>query len=262
MRRKNRKGFSWRLAAGLLCGAVFLVSMGMAARNLLRSHQEQGAYTALAQQVRDTASLLESAVEPGASFQAPRLEAYAQLHQENPDMAGWISIPGTSVDYPVMYTPQEPEYYLRRAFDGSSAVSGSIFVGEGSQPEGNHVILYGHNMDDGSMFADLLDYAQEGFAEDHSTVLYDTLEEQGEYQVLGAFYSKAYGQREEGVFRYYQYTDLSDPQAFQEYVDQVRRASLFQTQVDPQYGDRLITLSTCSYHTGEGRFVVVACQCQ
>ena len=237
MRRKNRKGFSWRLAAGLLCGAVFLVSMGMAVRNLLRSHQEQGAYTALAQQVRDTASLLESAVEPGASFQAPRLEAYAQLHQENPDMAGWISIPGTSVDYPVMYTPQEPEYYLRRAFDGSSAVSGS-------------------------MFTDLLDYAQEGFAEDHSTVLYDTLEEQGEYQVLGAFYSKAYGQREEGVFRYYQYTDLSDPQAFQEYVDQVRRASLFQTQVDPQYGDRLITLSTCSYHTGEGRFVVVACQSQ
>ena len=71
MRRKNRKGFSWRLAAGLLCGAVFLVSMGMAARNLLRSHQEQGAYTALAQQVRDTASLLESAVEPGASSRPP-----------------------------------------------------------------------------------------------------------------------------------------------------------------------------------------------
>lgn len=74
---------------------------------------------------------------------------------------------------------------------------------------------------------------------------------------MAAFYSQAYDSQEEGAFRYYQYTDLSDPQVFAEYVRQAKAASLYDTGVTPQPGDRLLTLSTCSYHTGDGRFVVV-----
>lgn len=166
----------------------------------------------------------------------------------------------TGVDYPVLYTPQDPEYYLRRDFYGEYAVSGSIFAGEGWTPGGAHTILYGHNMDDGSMFAALLDYQEEDFAREHGTVRFDTLEEEGEYQVVAAFYSQAYDSQEEGAFRYYQYTDLSDPQVFSEYVRQAKAASLYDTGVTPQPGDQLLTLSTCSYHTGDGRFVVVCCR--
>lgn len=251
--------------AAVLCAVVLLVSGGIVVRDLLRSQKERSAYEKLSQRVE---LLLESQQVPDneksgeeeetSSGQSSRLEAYAQLALENPHMAGWIAIPGTVIDYPVMYTPEDPEYYLRRAFDGSYAVSGSIFVGEGCDPNSNHVILYGHRMDDGSMFGELSQYAEETFAKEHPTIRYDTLEEEGEFQVLGAFYSKVYTQEDENVFRYYRYTDLSDPDVFQEYVEQVKAASLYDTGIDPAYGDRILTLSTCSYHTQEGRFVVVA----
>lgn len=250
----------------MLCTVVLLVSGGMVARDLIRSSRERSAYGALSQRKeallasqQDAERAEGSETGKDAQEKSLRLEAYAQLAQENPHMAGWISIPGTDIDYPVMYTPDDPEYYLRRAFDGSYAVSGSIFVGEGCAPDGNHVILYGHRMDDGSMFAGLMNYAQEKYGKEHLTIQYDTLEKEGDYQVVGVFYSQVFSQEDQDVFRYYQYTDLSDPEEFQEYVEQVKAVSLYETGVVPSFGDRLLTLSTCSYHTEEGRFVVVAC---
>ena len=78
------------------------------------------------------------------------------------------------------------------------------------------------------------------------------------YDILAAFYSKVYSIEEENVFRYYQYTDLSDPEQFEQYVQQVKAASLYETGITAAYGEQLLTLSTCSYHTEDGRFVVVA----
>lgn len=253
-----------RRILGAALALVVVVSGAVVARDLLRARRERAAYAALASQVRQLAEREEPASEVDSSSQqeeaSSRLQAYQALAEENPDLIGWVSIPGTGVDYPVLYTPQDPEYYLRRDFYGEYAVSGSIFAGEGWTPGGAHTILYGHNMDDGSMFAALLDYQEEDFAREHSTVRFDTLEEEGEYQVVAAFYSQAYDSQEEGAFRYYQYTDLSDPQVFSEYVRQAKAASLCDTGVTPQPGDRLLTLSTCSYHTGDGRFVVVCCR--
>ena len=108
------------------------------------------------------------------------------------------------------------------------------------------------------MFASLLSYADETFGLDHSTIYYDTMTEEGTYQLLGAFYSRVYTVKETGVFRYYQYSNLTQPDIFEEYVRQVKAASLYETGVDAAYGDKLITLSTCSYHVKNGRFVVVA----
>ena len=156
-----------------------------------------------------------------------------------------------------MYTPQEPEYYLRRAFDGSEAVSGSLFVGEGCTPGGAHVIIYGHNMRDGSMFGSLAQYAQADYAAAHPVIRFDTPDRTGEYRVLAAFYSHAYIPGEEG-FRYYQYTDLSQPEDFEEYVRKAEEEALYDTGIEPRYGCRLLTLSTCSYHRENGTFVVVA----
>ena len=82
--------------------------------------------------------------------------------------------------------------------------------------------------------------------------------QEGGYEVLAAFYSEIYPVDAEGVFRYYEYADLSDPERFTEYVEQAKAAALYDTGIAAQYGDRLLTLSTCSYHTDNGRFVVVA----
>ena len=72
------------------------------------------------------------------------------LKGENPDFFGWLSIPDTLLDYPVIYTPCDPGYYLRRAFDGDESVSGVPFVGAGYQQNSRHIIIYGHNMKNGN----------------------------------------------------------------------------------------------------------------
>ena len=89
-------------------------------------------------------------------------------------------------------------------------------------------------------------------------VQFDTMEGSGRYEVLAAFYSEVYEKEEEGVFRYYQYTDLSDPEHYDEYLDRVEEVALYDTGVTAQFGDQLLTLTTCSYHTDNGRFVLVA----
>lgn len=109
------------------------------------------------------------------------------------------------------------------------------------------------------MFHALLDYAKPEFWKDHPTIVFDTLQEDGTYTVLGVFYSRVYYQDETGVFRFYSYPDLSDPEPVSGIRGQCgSRASLYDTGETAEYGDTLLTLVTCSYHTEKGRFVVVA----
>ncbi len=262
----------WRRPVLLLLTAALLVSGGLWSRDLIRAHRERAANRALAQRVEAARrpSPAREGPEPQASAsreEAPETAAppektpspCAALAQENPDLAGWLSIADTAVDYPVMWTPEEPEYYLRRAFDKSYAVSGSLFIGADCTPDGAHVIVYGHNMGDGSMFGSLSGYAREDYAAAHPVIRFDTLDQTGEYRVLAAFYSHAYTAGEEG-FRYYQDTDLSQPEDFERYVRQAREAALYDTGTRAEYGDRLLTLSTCSYHRDNGTYVVVAAE--
>ena len=81
----------------------------------------------------------------------------------NPDFIGWLRIDGTKIDYPVMMKPEDPDYYLRRDFSGKDAKSGTPYIGSGCTPCSDNVIIYSHNMKNGTMFADLLKYADEKF---------------------------------------------------------------------------------------------------
>lgn len=108
------------------------------------------------------------------------------------------------------------------------------------------------------MFATLQDYADEAFWKEHPTIHFDLLNKAGEYEVLAAFYAQAYKVDDENVFRYYDYTDLTEETAFAEYLGYISDAALYDTGVTAEYGDQLLTLTTCSYHTSDGRFVVVA----
>lgn len=86
---------------------------------------------------------------------------YREIVKGNPDFAGWISSAGTSIDYPVMQMSWEPEYYLHRNFAGEDSFAGVPFMGSGDMKEGD-IFLYGHNMKNGTMCADLLKYQKEG----------------------------------------------------------------------------------------------------
>lgn len=249
---------------------VLLVSLGMLIGNHLRLKKEQEAFEKLAQQVSQAASqyaeeksLQSSQTEGVTPEPQPKTKAYQILYDQNPDFIGWLKVNNTIIDYPVMYTPGDPEYYLRRAFDGSYSLSGSLFIGNDCFPDGTNIIIYGHNMNDGSMFGHLDSYADEEYAKTHPEIIYDLIQPDGSYEqitfkVMAAFYSRVYSLDEENVFRYYYSTDLSEPDEFHYYIEEVISASLYDLGVMAEYGDRLLTLSTCSYHTENGRFVVVA----
>ena len=194
-------------------------------------------------------------LDPDPTPQPPVLPAYASLYAQNPDLFGWIEIEGTDINFPVMHTPRDSEYYLHRAFDGSYSNSGVPFMDGNCYVGCGNYLIYGHHMKNGAMFAPIVNYAKEDYWQAHPVVQFNTIYEMGTYEVIAAFYTQV---DTDGVFPYYDYLDLNDPEAFEEYVWQVKAASVYDPGIEVAYGDPLLTLTTCEYHAQNGRFVVVA----
>lgn len=115
------------------------------------------------------------------------------LHEENPDCIGWLTIDGTRIDYPVMYRSGDKNYYLHRDFNGEYSANGCLFLAEECVPgNSDNLIIYGHHMNSGKMFADLEKYKDEGFYEEHPTILFRTIWGNEQYQIFAAFTTPVY----------------------------------------------------------------------
>ena len=123
--------------------------------------------------------------------------------------------------------------------------------------KGANLIIHGHNMRSGAMFGTLEEYKDSEYGMSHNILDLYTREENREYQVIAVFYSKVYSS-DEHVFKFYQYFGASDEEEFNDFYNNIKQMSLYDTGVEAQYGDEFLTLSTCAYHTKNGRFVVVA----
>ena len=187
------------------------------------------------------------------------LPAMAELYEQNPDTAGWLKIDDTNIDYPLMYAPDEKDKYLHLDFDEQYSFAGLPFIDDDCSidPESDNLIIYGHNMNDGSMFQNLMNYAKEEYWEEHPTIALTTLYEEREYEIVAAFYDRVYYNYED-VFKFYQFIDAEDEEDFNEAITYYKENAVYETGVTAEYGDKLITLVTCSYHCDYGRFVVVA----
>ena len=182
----------------------------------------------------------------------------AALHEQNPDIVGWIKIDDTRVDYPVMWTPDDPEFYLRRNFQKEDSVAGTPFLDAAStMPGSSNWLIYGHNMKNGTMFHDTLKYEDKAFYDGHKTIHFDTLEGEGLYEIVAVCYTQIYEENAQ-VFKYYQYASIVDEASFDAYVQGVKALSIYDTGVTPVWGDQMITLSTCEYSVEDGRFIIVA----
>ena len=178
------------------------------------------------------------------------------LHAENPDCIYWITIPDTPVDYPVMYRPQDKDYYLHRDFYGNYLASGTLYLEEDCDPKiGDNLIIYGHHMNSGSMFAALDKYKSRDFYEAHPLVTLQTLHGEETYRIMAAFATPVYTRHD---FAYYGFTVTGDPTEYEAYVEACLSRSFYDTGVTAVYGQRLLTLSTCEYSQKNGRMVVVA----
>ena len=254
---------------GFLCLSITAVLSGFRIVNYLVSEQKmKEEYAGLASEIAMPALKAEKKeASGGAQIPDPAgsigndgaaswtfLDQYGALFEKNSDMIGWLSIPGTVIDYPVMQTPEEPDFYLHRNFNREYSPYGVLYAEEECSiaPQSDNITVYGHNMKNGTMYGSLEKYKEEEFYKTHPKVQFDTLAGFGVYEIIGVFKISP----EE--FPYHRFIDASDPEEFDEYVNRVKELSFYETGIAAEYGDKLITLSTCEYTKENNRLVVVA----
>ncbi|MCM1497810.1 MAG: class B sortase [Clostridium sp.] len=241
-------------------GRAYYLSMQHKAqqRGLKEIIEESEKYTLESDGKPEETAASGSDMEESAEEAAPViLSKYAELYEENHDLAGWLSIEGMKIDYPVMQC-EDDEYYLYHDFYKKDNIYGSLYVRERADlGAGTNFIIYGHNMRDGSMFGDLDMYLEESFYLEHPLISFDTLYEERMYEIIAVFRSQVYNV-EDDVFKYYQFYEAETEEEFNDFYENIKMLSLYDTGVEAEFGDTFLTLSTCAYHVEDGRLVVVA----
>lgn len=183
---------------------------------------------------------------------------YAESFQKNSDMVAWISVPDTKIDYPVMWTPDDEQYYLKRGFDKASNKNGCLILDTDSclDPLTTNLIIHGHNMKSGAMFGELPKYEDYDYYSDHKEIILYTMECEKRYEIIAVFRSQVYKKTDE-VFKFYKFFQADTAEEFDDFYHNIKSLSLYDTGVTAEFGDNFITLSTCTYHVENGRFVVV-----
>lgn len=189
-----------------------------------------------------------------------RIIKLENFQKENSEIVAWLEIEGSNINYPVLQTNNN-SFYMTNNYKKEYSKDGSLFLDKDydwNLPSTN-LLIYGHNnIGSTEMFASLMNYKDESYYNTHKTIRLTTNKEDAEYEIIAVFLSRVYYKSEKNVFRYYYFINAENEQQFNEYVQNSKKASLYNIDTTAQYGDQLLTLSTCSYHTEDGRLAVVA----
>lgn len=209
----------------LLLSAVAVLSGVNIYTELKEQQKEKDDFVSISQIAEPTVTAAQTESEP---TEQPAAERNIQaLITENADCIGWLSINGTNISYPVMYSPSEPQKYLRRNFYGKYSQSGVPFLDGRCSTDSGNLIIYGHNMKNGTMFSDLKKYLNTDFLNSHRTVRLETAD---------------------GVFLFT--------------VSEVRRTNIsdaWYDRITAEDGRHLI-LSTCHGSGKDGRLLIIAAE--
>lgn len=195
------------------------------------------------------------------------LDSAKQLLEINPDTVGWVHIEGTNVSLPVVQktTSDGNEYYLKRAFDGSSNKAGTVFMDMrnviDAHKRSDNLILYGHNQKDKTMFGDLAYYKKDlNYYSQHPVIQFSSNYRTDTYKIFAYFVTPVLeSQTADGViFDYHNKLNFSCKSEYNDFIDNIMLRTQIITDVDVQYGDEFLTLSTCSNEFEPSRFVVFA----
>ena len=243
-----------------VCAALFLFSGVMLYRQYADEKKSAEAFDNIAALVQEETPPADEPQETESPQpeQTP-FEKYAAVYEQNSDFVGWISIEGTNIDYPVMQTVDNPNYYLKRSFEKQYSDYGVPYVQENCDLElSDNCVIYGHHMKNGTMFGPLMDFQDNDYLKEHSVVTFDTMYRPGTYKIFASFQSKAYDPDSE-EFKYYDFINTETAYDFEEYLNNIKNLSLYYDEENaPSFGDEIITLSTCDYYTTDGRFAVLA----
>mgnify|MGYP004454498971 CR=1 FL=1 len=224
----------------LVLTAIFAVSTYFLVNESVQDKEQMDEFESIAQAVEDSEQCSDN--------------KYADLYAQNEDFIGWIKIDDTVIDYPVMQSKDNPNFYLTHNFNKEYSRFGVPYIQENCSLSSDNIIIYGHNMKNKSMFNELTKYSDKDFYNSHKFIELDTLSEQRTYEVSCAFKTVANA----NGFQYFDFVKANTEEDFSAYIEKCKALSFYDTGVTAEYGDKLITLSTCEYSQNNGRFVVVA----
>ena len=210
---------------------------------------------------------------PGETTPPVILPELQQIYEMNNDLVGWIRLPELKIDYPVMQTPDNRDYYLYRDFYRQDNDTGCLYIRETCDvfAPSDNVVIYGHAMKTGDMFGRLYNYRSKAFWEKNQYFTFDTLYERHTYQIFAVFTTSG-TQRDKNDnpvgYPYHRLNDFADAAAFDQFIADIKGEafkgenayvgkSLFDTGITPTYGDKLVCLSTCEYTIDNGRLVIM-----
>ena len=245
----------------IICLLVFVFAVYKITNELRAQKEEINDFNKLAELVAESTNTQEQ-TEPTIEQENndPSIETettpiiparnLAPLFEKNADCIGWVYIEGTAVDYPVMHTPDEPQKYLRKNFDKEYSSAGVPFLNGICTLDCDHLILYGHNMKNGTMFSDVTQYRSKNYYLEHPIIEFETVHGLMRYAIFAVVQVK----KNDGWYAFHNYTDESE---YNTRMAEIKERSLYDTEITPIYGQQLITLSTCYGATKSDRIIVV-----
>lgn len=175
----------------------------------------------------------------------------SELISMNSECFGWISIADTNINYPVMHTPSNPQKYLNKNFYGEYSYSGIPFFDARCSADSTNLIIYGHHMNNGTMFADLCNYTDYSYFTEHPTVVLETKDGAFAYSVFSVMKVKSDDD-------WYRFTTVGTEKSYNSRIEYAKEKSIYDTGITPVYGQQILTLSTCYGYNQDDRILVLA----
>lgn len=236
-----------------ICMAVLLIIIllcgFMVGRDLLTKQKEKNEFLNLADMI--TLDDSKNKADLQEKEQKEKKRNLSALSAENSECIVWIYIPGTQINYPVMHTPKEPQKYLNRNFYGEYSYSGVPFLDGRCDLESDNLILYGHHMRNGTMFAGLCNFTESKFCKQHSLIEFESKAECGQYTVFAVM-------RTNTESEWYRFIETETEEEYNRFIEIAKKGSLYVTGITPVYGEQILTLSTCIGIAGNERLIVAA----
>lgn len=173
------------------------------------------------------------------------------LIEQNSDCLGWLSIADTTINYPVMHTPDDPQKYLRLSFSKNYSFSGVPFLDARCSLESDNLIIYGHNLKNDTMFSALSGYTQLSYCKKHPVIEFETESGNAVYKVFAAV-------QIEDTDEWYNFIDAPNRNVFNEKVADIKERANYTSDVVSEFGQQLLTLSTCYGTQKNSRLIVIA----
>ena len=204
--------------------------------------------------------IIEDTSKVELEVKTQRMVKLEKLQEENPEICAWLEIEGSNINYPVLQTTDN-SFYMTHNYKKESSKDGALFLDKDYDwtiPSTN-LLIYGHNnIGSNEMFSELINYKDEDYYNNHKIIRFTTNQEDAEYEIIAVFLSRVYYKSETNVFRYYYFINAQNEEEFNEYIENSKKTSIYDTGITAEYGDQLLTLSTCEYSQNDGRLAVVA----